>query len=303
MFCLFPCQKAAAPDPPYVILSNRDVHSQKYHRFDSVRKTLKFRIRDSSLASLLRMYELVLCGLDDELAREAEYFWNRKWKVTRIPDPTRYGWEVDLERGRICQAIVTTLVDSFNYYVPTSGRRTCQRIPKWARTEKEMEPVEFCQHYPSLGRLYFFLPWKRLWFVHPPCDSRVIDYKLSFFQNIYQHHSKLMSLPLFKSKDTHLASFCRLYELNSLYECLSHFELMNEETLEHFLTAYYDEKQYFFGRPERVASLPDPRERWYRVEIREAETFNEMVEFVRKLAEMEAGKLGREPVLPPWARS
>src|SRR5271169_578396 len=120
-FCLFIYRKAVAcPDPSYVILSNRKVHSQKYHQFGYVRKTLAFRIRDSSFASLLRMYELVLCGLDDELASEAEYFWNRKWKVNGISDPRRYGWELDLERDRICQAIVMALVDSFNYHAVTS---------------------------------------------------------------------------------------------------------------------------------------------------------------------------------------
>ena len=300
---LFPCRKAVTcPDPSHVILSNRHVHSQKFHRFGSVRKTLAFRIRDSSFVSLLRMYELVLCGLDDELALEAEYFWTRKWKVNRISDPTHSGWELDLERDRICQAIVAILVDSFNCHADISGRRPCQRIPKWAKSEKRMEPVELCQHYPSLGRLYFFLPWKRLWFVRPPCDFRVIEYKWSYFVNWYQHHSKLTSLPLFKLKDTHLASFCRLYELNSLYDCLSQSELLDQDELENFLTAYYDEKQYFFARPERVASIPDPRKRWYRVEIREPDTFKEMVEFARTLAKMEAGRHGGVPVFPLWAR-
>src|SRR5271170_8075689 len=303
--CLFPCRKAVAPpDPPHVILSNRDVHSKKYHRFGSVRKTLVFRIRDSSFASLLRMYELLLCGLDDELALEAEYFWTRKWAVNQIPDPTRYGWEQDLERDRICQAIVATLSDSFNYRLATSGLKTSpkhQRIPQWARNEKLVEPAHLCQHYPSLGRLYFFLPWKRLWFVHPPCDSRVIEYTWSFFANIYQHHSKLRSLPLFRSKDTYLASFCRLYELDSLYDCLSQSNFMDNTRLEYFLGAYYDEEQYFFACPERVAEIPDPRARWYRVEIREPDTFKEMVEFARKLAKMEAERLGGIPVLPHWA--
>jgi len=301
--CLFSCQKAVAPpDPPHVILSNRDVHSKKYYRFGSVRKTLAFRIRDSSFASLLRMYELVLCGLDDELGLEAEYFWNRKWSINQIPDPTRYGWEQDLERDRICQAIVVTLADSFNYHVATSGTsRNHERIPKWARNEKLVEPVHLCQYYPSLGRLYFFLPFKRLWFVHPPCDSRVIDYTWSFFANIYQHHSKLMSLPLFRSKDTYIASFCRLYELDSLYDCLSQSKFMDSPELEYFLGAYYDEEQYFFARPERVAEIPDPRARWYRVEIREPDTFKEMVKFARKMAKMEAERLGGIPVLPRWA--
>jgi len=302
--CLFSCRKAVAPpDPPHVILSNRAVHSKKYHRFDSVRKTLAFRIRDSSFASLFRMYELLLCGLDDELALEAEYFWTRKWGIREIPDPTRYGWEQDLERDRICQAIVVTLADSFNYHLATSGvgtSRKSERIPKWARNEKLMGPVGLCQHYPSLGRLYFFLPWKRLWFVHPPCDSRVIDYTWSFFANIYQHHSRLTSLPLFKSKDTYLASFCRLYELNSLYDGLLKSGIMNSRDLEHFEAAYYDEERYFFARPERVAEIPDPRERWYRVEIREPDTFKELVEFARKLGKMEAERLGGIPVLPRW---
>jgi hypothetical protein len=76
---------------------------------------------------------------------------------------------------------------------------------------------------------------------------------------------------------------------------------MGGPELEYFLGAYYDEEQYYLARPERVAEMPDPRERWYRVEIREPDTFKEMVEFARKLAKMEAERLGGIPVLPHWA--
>ena len=303
--CLLSCRRAVAPpDAPHVILSNRDVHSKRYHRFSYVRKKLGFRIRDSSFASLLRMYELVLCGLDEELALEAEYFWNRKWRVNKIPDPTHYGWEQDLERDRICQAIVLILAQSFNYHIATSGvknSRKCARLPKWARNENFMESVDLCQHYLSLGRLYFFLPWKRLWFVHPPCDSRVVNWAWSFFANIYRHHPKLLSLPLFRSKDTYLASFCRFYELDSLCNCLAESRVTGMHQFEELLAAYEKEKEYFFARSERIAEIPDPRERWHRVEIREPDTFKELVEFARQLGKMETERHGGITLLPRWA--
>ena len=101
---IFSCNRAVTPpDSSHAIFSNPHSHSKKYHHFELVRKSRLFALRDSSLASLLRMYELLLCGLDEQLALEAQYFWNRKWKVGKVPDPTKYGWEKDLERDRICQ--------------------------------------------------------------------------------------------------------------------------------------------------------------------------------------------------------
>jgi hypothetical protein len=225
------------------------------------------------------MYELLLCGLDEQLGLEAEYFWNRKWRVSKIPDPKNYGWEQDLERDRIFQALAIVLVDSFNYRVVSgdSNRKT-DMVPKWARSLLEAidEPDELHQYYPGLGKLYFYFPWRHLSFIHPPCSPQVIGKNLTHFWNVYKYHQKTMSLPLFTAKDTPLSSLCRIYELSVL---VNHFPEV-KDTYERELI-YFFEKSSWQGISAQ--SLLDPRGRWERMDKREPQVYPELIRIVSYL--------------------
>src|SRR5579859_4311016 len=96
---IYLCRPTRPPSPPYTIALHPQIFSKKYYLYHQVRQRKSFRLRDSPLASLFRMYEMLLCGLNDQLACEAEYFWRRKWRISAIPDPaTCTGWERDLDR-------------------------------------------------------------------------------------------------------------------------------------------------------------------------------------------------------------
>ena len=242
------------------------------------------------------MYELLLCGLNEQLAMEAEYFWNRKWKVCNIPDPTKYGWEHDLERHRICQALAIILVDSFNNRVNMKDVNRCMnKVPKWA--ESLFDNIdgleELHQHYPGLGKLYFYLPWRHFSFIHPPCSRQIISDNSTHFWNIFKYHQSTMSLPLFTSKDTRLSSLCRLYELSVLTTCVPEVR-----------DAYEKEMDYFFKNPKwrgvEMKNLTDPRERWQKMDIREPEVFPELVELVKSLTEIEKLMYHGSGTLPRW---
>jgi hypothetical protein len=285
------------PDSSHVILANPRSYSRKYHHFDSVRKSRIFALRDTSTASLLRMYELLLCGLEEELALETEYFWNRKWKIAKIPDPTNYGWEKDLERDRICQALVLILVDSFNYRVAVDGfERSMDKIPKWGLSlfDHIDGPEELHQLYPGLGKLFFGLPWKHLSCIHPPCSHRIIINYSAYFANIYKHYLRTMSLPLFTSNDTQLSSLCRIYELSIIQTCGAK-------------DFYSKEMTYFFEEAEwkgmGVRHIPDPRQRWVHMDIREPDVFGRLVELVKSLARVEKEVYKGSGIAPPWARN
>ena len=200
----------------YAILFHPQEHAKKYLYFEQVRKSRFFAIRDSSLASLLRMYELLLCGFNEQLALEAEYFWKRKWRVSKIPNPVDCAWELDLERERVCQALTVILVDAFNYHISSDDlSRTKHKISRWAEGSNS-DVAELHERYPDLGKLYFFLPWRYFQFIHPPCPEVIISFHTTHIENFYKHHERMLSMPLFRSMDTSLSSVCRLYELGVL---------------------------------------------------------------------------------------
>jgi len=245
------------------------------------------------------MYELLLCGLDEQLALETEYFWNRKWQIAKIPDPANYGWEKDLERDRICQALVMVLVDSFNYRVSVDGsERSMDKFPKWALSlfDHIDGPEELHQLYPGLGKLFFYLPWKHLSCIHPPCSRRIIINYNTYFANIYKHYGRTMSLPSFASNDTPLSSLCRIYELSILQTCVPGAR-----------DTYSKEMTYFFEEAEwkgmGVYHIPDPRRRWEHMDIREPDVFGRLVELVRSLAQVEKDSYKGSGISPPWARN
>lgn len=297
---IFSCGRSVShPNSPHSILANRRLYSQKYYHFEQVRGSLSFILRDSPLASLVRMYELLLCGFDEQLGLEVEYFWNRKWKVGKIPDPREYGWDRDLGRDRIFQAIAITLLDSFNYRVCTGDEtRSMDKIPKWATPlfDKFNEPDELYRHYPGLGKLYFFLPWRHFSFVHPPCYSRIVISHKEYFTSKYKHYTRIMSLPLFVSRDTPLSSLCRLYELRALATCVPEMKAHCRMEL-NYLLKRKDWQNIW------VQQFPDPRLRWEKLDIREPDSFGELVELVKFLVKVEKELRGRPGNLPSWTKT
>jgi hypothetical protein len=95
-------------------------------------------------------------------------------------------------------------------------------------------------------------------------------------------------------KDTFLSSVCRLYELSVLASCVPEMQ-----------DTYMKELDYFLGHPVWrelwVSQIPDPRQRWMNLDIREPEVFKALVELVKNLANVEAEKCGGMGTLPLWA--
>ena len=276
-------RSALKPLPSYVLIANPTFHAKRYHHFKDVRKSHTFRLWDTPLDSIVRMYELLLCELHEQLALEAEYFWQRNWKVSRIPDPKTCRWEQDLERDRIFQALALVLVDSFNYRVSIQDcARPMDKLPAWAipLLDYISGPDELHQCYPGIGMLYFFLPWQRLSFCYPPCYSGIIASDTQYFINIYKHHPRLLSLPFFLQRDTMLSSICRIHALSVLAQCVPEME-----------ESYHREIYYFFEhydwRKLLLDGLIDPRLRWKKMEFEHPEAFAELTAMIKGLREFD----------------
>ena len=233
---------------------------------------------------------MLLCGLGDQLAQEAEYFASQKWRVKDIPDATRVGWEHDLERQRICQAVAVVLVDAFNHQSisgESSGGVRLHSVPKWAEPLLEHVKIkDLFSSYPDLGHLYFYLPWRQLSFIHPPRSPCTIIHYARQLAGDYWHRNKLISLPIFSEKDDILSSLCRAYELS----VLAYF-------VPEMADVYNHEMDYLMKRlaSSDLEGFPDPRTRWRKMDVTEREAFRGLVQFVKIIAEQ------MDPVrLPSW---
>lgn len=281
------------PSSSHALLCHPSLYSKTYENFEGQRKKRSFRFQDSSLASLVRMYEMVLCGLGKQLAQEAEYFATQKWQVKDIPDPTRVGWEHDLERERVLQALAIILIDALNDQILSDeggiSAGGLHSVPKWAQPLLDYSVIEdlyLC--YPTLGHAYFYLPWRALSFVHPPRCPRTIMAHAPELRRNYRHRDKLISIPIFVESDNVLTSLCRAYELHILTDVFP--EMIN---------AFYDEMDYFMSLlgPGGLKDIPDPRTRWERMSIKEPEAFRGLVQFIKEINEMH---LLEGQSLPSW---
>ena len=236
---------------------------------------------------------MLLCGLGKQVAQEARYFVSQKWRVMDIPDPTQVGWEHDLERHRICQAVAIVLVDAFNHQIfsgESMGGVGLHSVPKWAQPLLEHIEIEdlFCS-YPDLGHLYFYLPWRQLSFVHPPRGPCTIMHYARQIAGDYWHRNKLMSLPLFSEKDDVLTSLCRAYELSVLRRIVSEMGDVYDEEI-HYLMKWL--------ASFCLEDFPDPRTRWQKMDVMEPEAFHGLVQFVKIIAEQMDPR--KEKRLPSW---
>jgi hypothetical protein len=280
------------PTSSHALLSDPQLYTKTYENFKEQRKRSAFRLRDSSLASLLRMYEMLLCGLGNELGQEAEYFLSQKWRVKDISDPIRVGWEHDLERERILQALAIVLVDVFNYQIrsgESSGAVILHSIPTWAQPLLEHTEIDdLYRCYPSLGYLFFYLPWRQLSFIYPPRSLfTIIEYAQKLVRD-YRHRDKLMSLPLFAEKDEMVTSLCRAYELSVVMRVMPEMAEVFDDEMEYLTNQ--------FGHAG-LKSILDPRTRWDSMDVKEPEAFRNLVQFIKMIAQMEAVK-GQS--LPSW---
>jgi len=281
------------PNSSHALRCHPEFYAKPFENFQVQRKRRSFRLRDSSLASLLRMYEMLLCGLGKQLAQEADYFASQKWRVENIPDPTRVGWEHDLERQRICQAVAIVLVDAFNHQDISGESRGGVRlhsVPKWAQALLQHVKINdlFCS-YPDLGHLYFYLPWRQLSFLHPPRSPCTIIHYARQLAGDYWHRNKLMSLPIFSEKDDILSSLCRAYELSVLANVV--LEIAD---------VYNEEINYLLKRLSSfdLADFPDPRTRWRKMDVTERDAFRGLVQFFKIIAEQMDPVKGKR--LPSW---
>jgi hypothetical protein len=240
------------------------------------------------------MYEMLLCGLDDQLACEAEYFWDRNWRIHTIPDPARCAaWQRDIDRDRICQVLVLVMVEAWNYYRDTEQpmRRT-EQGPKWAETWSWIPFDEIFDQFPLLAKIYFFLPWKKFAMVDTPCTAEHL-YRRShvFIHNFYQHWMKMHSLVYFHQEDSLLSSLCRLYELGVLAAAELEMGYFWEMELRYFLMRWGG---------KRVEEFPDPRGRWEFMERRDPEVWRELQGVVAEMGRMEIREGRGLGMLPSW---
>jgi hypothetical protein len=251
------------PSSPYTISLNRKLYARKYHLFNQRRDSKLFRLRDSPLASIFRMYEMLLCRMNESLAAEAEYFWTRHWQTRTIPNPSDHGCERDLDRDRLCEIIVICLVEPFNSRIPRSSetRRPCiwpaaiqQELPQWAQSldTQSLAFKEVYHRFPGLAKLFFFLPSKSLLMLHPPSNPSVIYSRHDVFRSNYLFLPRLHSFPMFRRQDTLLSSFCRVYEIRVLMRLVPEMQ-----------DVYDLEERYFWNRwsGTSVHEVPDPRTR------------------------------------------
>jgi len=292
---LLQCTRTTPPaTSSQAILLRPNAYLQKYDHFERTRELRSFALYDAPVDSLVRMYELLLCGSDEQLALEAEYFWHRKWRIAKLSDPIHRGAEQDFERERVCESLAVVLVDAFNYHIATSNiDRPQHKTPRWA-VGNNSSVAELHERYPTLGNIYSFLPWRHFSFIHPPSSPGSIIFHKDHFVNFYQHHEQILSLRLFRSMDSPWASMSRLYEL---------FTLANTQVFD-MRDAYDRELEYFFmqsgWRDLWLCQLSDPRSRWRNVDVREPVVFPGIIELVKTLVDMEKYRFDGPGKLPSW---
>lgn len=90
---------------------------------------------DTPLASLYRLYKLVVLRKLDHIEDEMDYFWSRRWEVASIPDP----FERNLERGAVLACCSFLLAENFNNRISLdlvdddqASRDRLEKPPRWA---------------------------------------------------------------------------------------------------------------------------------------------------------------------------
>ncbi|KDE80669.1 hypothetical protein AO1008_07119 [Aspergillus oryzae 100-8] len=123
----FPQWKFPVPDPvaPIYILGNVELEENKLEYLDDLRSIPLWRLRDTPMRSLYRMYEAMLSGLYEALGPETEYFWyQRNWSLQGIRDPQ----DADPVRYAILACLVEELVVAFNWRLSLGLRRDRNHI-------------------------------------------------------------------------------------------------------------------------------------------------------------------------------
>lgn len=89
--------------------------------YTQLRSMQLFRIRDTPLRSLYRLYECTCTLAHNEMMEESQYFFHGRpnWRVKDIPDPQ----DPDPVRYAILASLAETLVTSFNLKISMGLRR------------------------------------------------------------------------------------------------------------------------------------------------------------------------------------
>lgn len=134
--------------PPYLspidIKSNPSIVEARQTDYEKLRGVDLFRMRDTPLCSLYRLYELIVARDTIHLVEETTYFFYRygsRWSIRNIPDPK----DPDPVRYAILAALVETMVEAFNWRIHMGivrkGRRVETRpLPSGVLDTREVAP-------------------------------------------------------------------------------------------------------------------------------------------------------------------
>lgn len=115
--------------------------------YDRLRGIDLFKMRDTPLCSLYRLYELIVgrgCIYLIHLVQEVTYFFYRdgsRWSIRNIPDPK----DPDPVRYAILAALVETLAEAFNWRIHLGLLRNGERVetrplPSEVLDQRELVP-------------------------------------------------------------------------------------------------------------------------------------------------------------------
>lgn len=151
------------PVPAKEMLGNEALMTRRRCSFNKYMSVPIWRIRDTPLRSLHRLYESMASGEYTPIGRETEYFWYRGWALETIedpqdPDPIRYAiiaslieelvtafnWRLSLGMRRNHQHVLRSSDDDpYPPYIPLSGPRWTEHVPPIMPEHLECLPLEF----------------------------------------------------------------------------------------------------------------------------------------------------------------
>lgn len=148
--------------PPYLspteIQSDPSIVGYRQTDYYNLRGVDLFRMRDTPLCSLYRLYELLCAREHVHLVEEVTYFFYRhshRWALCEIPDPK----DPDPVRYAILASMVETLVESFNWRLGLGilrkfGKRVETRpLPSEVLDMREVEP-DWVSRVPPLDETF-----------------------------------------------------------------------------------------------------------------------------------------------------
>lgn len=149
-------QPTAWPTVAELQLNGPKIIGSQQEAIMQLRRIPLFRMRDTPLSSLCRLYE-DLCSNDlIMMGYECDYFFfhnERHWKLSRIPDPK----DPDPTRYAILASMVEALVDAFNWRLQLGLRRDKSMDESEQRTtnfDREEAPVWAAIVKPLPGTLH-----------------------------------------------------------------------------------------------------------------------------------------------------